>query len=295
MPEWARRLLVCSCLILSACASQTLEPDAPILCNDCDDWNQPQAPFRIFGNTYYVGMAGLSSILVQTSDGLILFDGGLPQSAEKIVASIRALGFDPRDVRVIAVSHAHFDHVGGIAALRRLSGAEVYTSVPSLWAMQRGQLAADDPQFDPANPRTAFPAVADADAIDDGSVFTVGDVEVRGIYTPGHTPGGITWTWQACEAQRCLQVVYADSLSPVSGGDYLFSAGLGSALAASIDRIAGLDCDILLSTHSFSFGLHRKLAQGVAAFIDDQACRQLAAAAQSRLEKRLESELRELP
>ena len=298
MPDWARRLIVSASIALgsitlAACGSLALVPDAPIRCDDCDDWNQPQEPFLIYGNTYYVGVAGLSSILINTSEGLILLDAGLPQSAGLIAANIRKLGFDPRDIQVIAVSHAHFDHVGGIAALQRLSEALVFTSVPTLWVMRRGTLAGDDPQFDPGNPTMSFPAVPGANAIDDGTAPTIGDVQIRGIYTPGHTPGGMTWTWQACEGGHCLDVVYADSLSPVSAPAFRFGSGesgAGGQIHRSADIIAELDCDIFLAPHPFYFGIKEKLQQGRAAFIDDQGCRRYAASMLARLQRRLTDE-----
>ena len=91
----------------------------------------PQAPFRVFGNTYYVGVAGLSAVLVTSEAGSILLDGGLPQSAALIDENIRALGFTADAIRLIVSSHAHYDHAGGIAALQRLSGATVAASGPA--------------------------------------------------------------------------------------------------------------------------------------------------------------------
>jgi len=87
-------------------------------CANCAAWNKPHQPFRIYGNTYYVGTDGLSSILITSEGGHILIDGALPESAPLIVAGIRSLGFRIEDVRFIVNSHAHFDHAGGIAELR---------------------------------------------------------------------------------------------------------------------------------------------------------------------------------
>jgi metallo-beta-lactamase class B len=80
------------------------------------------------GNTWFVGTAGLTALLIETDEGLILVDGALPQSSPLIEANIRKLGFDPLNIKAILVSHAHFDHAGGINALQRLSDAIVYTS-----------------------------------------------------------------------------------------------------------------------------------------------------------------------
>ena len=87
--------------------------DAPIECSWCEEGNRPQAPFNVYGNTWYVGTDGLSSILIETDDGLVLADGGLAQSAALIDANIRALGFDPLEIKAIIVSHPHYDHDAG--------------------------------------------------------------------------------------------------------------------------------------------------------------------------------------
>jgi metallo-beta-lactamase class B len=98
---------------LTACGPRELQPDAPFECDQCDAWNEPQEPFRVHGNTWFVGTGGLSSILIESDDGLILIDGGLPQSAALIDANIRSLGFDPLSIKAILLSHPHFDHAGG--------------------------------------------------------------------------------------------------------------------------------------------------------------------------------------
>ena len=95
------------------------------------EWNKPQAPLRVFGNTYYVGPRGLSSILITSEAGHVLIDGALPESAAMIASHVRQLGFRMEDVRVILNSHAHFDHAGGIAELQRLSDARV---VATAWS-----------------------------------------------------------------------------------------------------------------------------------------------------------------
>ncbi|MDH5621895.1 MAG: MBL fold metallo-hydrolase, partial [Gammaproteobacteria bacterium] len=122
-------LVLSTLLFIVACGPRALEPDAAADCSNCESWNQPQEPFRIYGNTWYVGTAGLSSILIETDEGLILIDGGLTQSAALIESNIRNAGFDPLTIKAILVSHAHYDHAGGVAALQRLTRGTVYTSV----------------------------------------------------------------------------------------------------------------------------------------------------------------------
>ncbi|MDY6949307.1 MAG: MBL fold metallo-hydrolase, partial [Pseudomonadota bacterium] len=101
---------------------------ASIDCSQCEAWNREQAPFRIFGNTYYVGPHGLSAVLITSPAGHVLIDAALPQSAPLIARHVQQLGFEMSDVKIILNSHAHYDHAGGIAELQKLSGAKVLAS-----------------------------------------------------------------------------------------------------------------------------------------------------------------------
>lgn len=278
--------------LLFACGPKHLEPDEDLVCDNCTDWNQPQAPFRIYGNTWYVGSAGLSSILVETDDGLALFDGGLTQSAKIIDENIRSLGFDPLDISSIFVSHAHRDHAGGVSALQRLSGATVYTSIESEKTLVSGELQPNDPQFINSN-ANGFPAIQNVVGLDDGAVVSLGSVSITAVHTPGHTPGSMTWTWESCALDTCYHVVYADSLTAVSAQGYSFSAGpAADQLIDSADAISLLDCDILLSPHPFFFGLQDKLERRDEGnpFVNNVACSIYAETALGWLEQRLKSE-----
>jgi metallo-beta-lactamase class B len=287
-------------LVLVASAARAdaqIAADAPIDCTACEAWNAPHAPFRIFGNTYYVGTAELAAILIAGDDGLVLLDAALPQSAPLIDRNIAALGFATADVRLIVNSHTHFDHAGGIAALQRASGAAVAASPSAAQALRAGAPTADDPQFSSAN--NGFPPVQNVRVVRDGEALRVGNVEITAHFTPGHTPGGTTWSWRACEDARCLDVVYADSLNAVSADEFRFSGGPGNpSIVDSFERgirtVEALPCDILLTPHPGFFGMQEKLARRSAgdanAFVDANACRAYASAARTRLEQRLATE-----
>src|SRR5580700_2496661 len=167
-------------------------------CTHCAEWNVPQAPFRIYGNTYYVGPHGLSSILIASDSGLVLIDGALPESTEQIVANIRSLGFRIEDVKLILNSHVHFDHAGGIAELQRLSGARVMASKWSAAVMRTGGVGRGDPQFGAVAP---IAPVKNVHELRDGESFRVGPIVITAHLTPGHTPGGTSWTWKSCEGE----------------------------------------------------------------------------------------------
>ncbi len=286
-------LLVLSLLLLAACGPRELEPDAAIECERCEVWNEPQDPFRVYGNTWYVGTDGLSSFLIESDEGLVLVDGGLPQSAALIDANIRELGFDPLDIRAILVSHAHFDHAGGVAALQRLTRANVYTSLPGSETLTSGTLLPDDPQYVAGSDEGSFPPVSAVVGVGDGDVVTVGSLDVRAVYTPGHTQGGTTWTWESCAMNTCYNVVYADSMTAVSADGFEYStSGMAAKLTESAGIIADLDCDILLSPHPFFFGMYDKLERLDEGnpWVNAVGCLMYAETALGWLERRLEAE-----
>ncbi len=285
-------VFLCAAL-LAGCGPRQLEPDTPSDCNRCEDWNKPVEPFRVHGNTWYVGTNGLSAILVETGEGLVLLDGALPQSAEQIVGNIRQLGFDPLQIKYILLSHAHYDHAGGINALQSYARAKVVVSEGNAVILRTGMLQEDDPQFAHGPDRTTFPAAKVDTVIGDGETLAVGEVGFTAVYTPGHTPGSTTWTWESCALGECQDVVYADSLTAVAAPGFSYGAsGAAERLTASAARIAELDCDILLSPHPFFFGMHDKLERRDEGnpFINSLACTFYAEQALGWLEQRLEAE-----
>lgn len=287
-------------LLALAQPTRTLRPDPPIPCYDCEGWNAPREPFRLFGNTYYVGVADISAVLLTSRDGLVLLDGGLPQTAPLIDSSIRKLGFKTEEIRLIVNSHAHFDHAGGIAALQRVSGAQVASSASGARALEQGEPTADDPQYALGRKVNAFPAVPNVRVVADGETLRVGDVAITAHMTPGHTPGSTTWSWRSCEAGRCLDFVYADSLNAVSAPAFRFSGGGGrpsivDAFRRSIAAVAQLPCDVIVSVHPAFTDLDRKLKQrsgnrGADPFVDPRGCRAYAAGAGKRLDARVAEE-----
>lgn len=272
-----------------------LKPDKAQTCKNCDAWNEAQAPFRVHGDTYYVGTAGLSAVLIDTGEGLILIDGALAQSAPLIDDNIRQLGFETTDIRIILNSHAHYDHAGGVNALQSYTGARVLASEASRTALSQGNLEPDDPQFGFGPEHNGFPAVAGVEVIEDRGAVRLGNTTLTLYHTPGHTPGGSTWTWQSCDDEGCLDIVYADSISAVSAEGYRFADGAAEDIRASAARIAALPCDLLLSPHPFLFQMQDKLAARTEQpdadpFIDGEACRVYGEYFDEWLDKRLAQE-----
>lgn len=290
-------VLVISVLFSLGQSSPALRSDPPKECGNCAVWNQRVEPFRVFGNTYYVG-TGLSVMLITSPAGHILVDGALPQSAAIIDANIRTLGFRTEDIRLMVNGHAHFDHAGAFAALQRVSGAPVAASPAGAKALQQGTAAADDPQAGFGVEDNAFPAVTIVRAAADGEVLRVGDLAITAHHTPGHTPGGTSWSWKSCEGTRCLDMVYADSLTAVSAPGFRFTGDAGrpsieATFRASIAKVAALPCDVVVSTHPEFTDLAGKLKRRtprVNPFIEADGCRAYAADALKRFEARMADE-----
>ena len=269
---------------------------AAIDCPQCETWNQDQVPFQIFGNTYYVGTRGLSSVLVTSPAGHVLIDGALPQSAPLIARHVEQLGFHMRDVKIILNSHVHFDHAGGIAELQKISSATVIASDIAANVLRSGQVDRSDPQFAHLIPYSGASAV---EALGERQSVVLGTLQLNVIHTPGHTPGGTSWTWKACEGGRCVTVVYGDSLSAVSDDTFKYRGderypGAAADMSASIAALDAVPCDILVAPHPeftrlwSTFDVH-----GIgdrSQLIDSSACKRYAATAKARFDRRLEDE-----
>ena len=256
----------------------------PMAVERAKEWLAPSPPARLFGTSYLVGFAGLSVALIDTGDGLILIDGALPQAEPMILANVRALGFDPEDIKFILSTEPHWDHAGGFAALARDTGATVVASARGAEGLRAGALAKDDPQLAYGG---TWPAVTRLRVVKGGEVLRLGTAAITAHATPGHTMGSMSWSWNACEGGACKAIVFASSLNPVSADDYKFSSAAGAPFVAgfaqSYRTMDALACDILISAHPDNAGEGRYNAR-------PGACRAYAERSRQALAKRLAAE-----
>ncbi|MEI7038097.1 subclass B3 metallo-beta-lactamase [Fulvimonas yonginensis] len=250
-------------------------------------WTQPVRPFRIYGNTWYVGTQGLGAILITSPQGHVLIDGTLPENAAQIERNIRALGFRLRDVRVILNSHPHADHAGAIAQLARDSGARVRATAAAAAPLQAGGRDPADPQYGEA---PAFPAVGAVEPVRNGEVVRLGPLALTAHATPGHTPGSMSWTWRSCEQHACLDIAYVDSLTAIARKGFRFGDDPArmAAFRTTFTTVAGLPCDVLITPHPDASDFMARVQRH--ALIDRQACKAYAEAARERFERRLAEE-----
>ena len=242
------------------------------------DWCEAAEPFRIADNVHSVGTKGLSAFLITGDKGHVLLDGGLPQSAPLITANIRKLGFRVEDVRYLLINHAHFDHAGGLAELKRMSGAKLLAS-----RADAGDLEAGRARHRPEQP--AMPPVKVDRLIGDGEQIRLGRIRLTARLTPGHTPGATSWLMETIDRGRPVRVLFASSLS-VAGLKLPSHPGYARAaedFRSTFAKLKAERADIYLSFHPNQFGMAEKLARSGSGnpFVDPTELQRRVAAAEA--------------
>jgi metallo-beta-lactamase class B len=219
-------------------------------------WNQPVEPFRIIGNIYYVGAADLTSYLFVTPAGDILLDGGLVETAPQVEANIGKLGFRLGDVKILLNSHAHYDHAGGLAELKRATGAKFYASAGDAPVLESGGRA-DATLRDPMT----FPPIKPDAILRDGEKISLGGTTLTAHLTPGHTKGCTTWTTTVEDGGKPYHVVFVCSTSVLSGIPLIHNSAYPN-IASDYERtfrvLRSLPCDVFLGAHGSFFDLTDK-------------------------------------
>ena len=250
--------------------------------------NRPAAPYHIVDNVYYVGSRDLASLLVTTPEGHILIDGGYDTTVPIIRANVAALGFKLSDVRILLNTQAHFDHAGGFAALKRLTGARLMVSEADAGVIERG--GRGDFLFGDTQP---FPAAAVDRRLKDGDTVSLGGVVLTAHVTGGHTRGCTTWTWDAHEKGRTLHVVDVGGTSVLEGMNLAGMPGypsIGRDFARTFEVLSSLRVDVFLGAHASYFdGVEkaerlRRDPKGPNPFIDPDGYRAAVARWRERFE-----------
>lgn len=216
-----------------------------------ESWRRPIQPFQIAARTWYIGTEGLASLVVKTDAGAVVIDGGMPQAAPMLLEHLQSLGVKPADVRLILHSHAHADHAGPLAALRRATGATVVSNAESAALLARG--GSDDIHYGDA---IQFPPVSADRLVQDGETIELGGVAFTAHFTPAHTPGSLSWTWSDTRDGRPVSMAYADSLS---APDYRLVDNpryprIVEDYRRGFARVRALPCDILIAPHPGGVG-----------------------------------------
>lgn len=253
-------------------------------------------PFKIIGNIYYVGDKGNAVYLFPTPEGHILFDTGYPETAPIVRQSVEKLGFRMRDIKIMINGHAHVDHVGGHAAVKEMTGAQIVASELDAPVIESGARRGDfrGPR---ANPWA--PAKVDR-IIKDGDTVSLGGVTLTAHHTPGHTLGNLSWTTTIEDGGRRLNLAIMPSIG-VNQGVRVVNNPQNPTIIDQYQRtfriLKALPCDVFLSPHGNHYGLEAKYARMQAGaaqnpFIDPVGCRQYVEAGEARFMKQVEEERR---
>lgn len=225
------------------------------------DWTNPFPPFRIISNVYYVGSQGLASYLITTPQGNILINSSLEASVPLIRQSVEKLGFKFSDTKILLISHAHWDHCAGSAAVKELTGAKYMVmdaDVPEIEAGGKGNFAYGD------NLGSRYqPAKVDR-TLHDGDEVRLGGAVLVAHLTPGHTKGTTTWTMKVADSGKTYNVVIVGSPN-VNAGYVLVNNALYPQIASDYERmfrvLKALPCDVFLGAHGDYYGLEAKYAR----------------------------------
>jgi metallo-beta-lactamase class B len=251
-------------------------------------WNEPVEPFRIAGNLYYVGASDIAAYLVATPQGHILLDGGFAETAPLIRDSVGKLGFRIEDVKILLNTHAHYDHAGGLAELRKLTGARFYASAADAPALARG--GKDDPLF---GDQYLFPPVKPDQLVKDGETVSLGGSTLTAHLTPGHTAGCTTWTMKVAGLDAVF--VCSTSVLPMTklGAEPTYP-GIADDYARTFQTLRALPCDLFLAAHGSFFDLKEKSARrkegGGNPFVDPAGYRGYLDRGEKTFRERLESD-----
>jgi metallo-beta-lactamase class B len=254
-------------------------------------WTRPFPAFRIAGNLYYVGSEDLASYLIATPHGLILINSSLEADVPLIRDSIEALGFKFSDIKILLISHAHYDHCAGSAEIIKLTGAKYYVMDADVPTVESG---GKTDFFFGSDPSFGYPPAHVDRILRDGDTVTLGGAVLTAHLTAGHTPGTTTWTMDENENGRLLHTVILGSISMNSGYKLIDNPAyprIASDYKRTFALLNALQCDIFLAAHGSQFDLAKKYSRWKSgnkdAFIDPDGYKQFIAGSRQDFEAEL--------
>ena len=254
-------------------------------------WSAPHEPFQITDHIYSVGTEGIGVYLITTPEGHILIDASTQQGAKVVEANIKTLGFKLTDIKYLLENHAHDDHVGGLAQLKKSTGAKLLASKADRYALENGVHHGDN-----ENGPTKFPAVKVDKIIKDGEHIKLGGISLQTVFTPGHTSGCTSWLTRDTSKGKDYSVFFLGSLSVA--GNRLLNNKTDPQIVAdyrkSFARTKAIQADILLIGHPPFIQFDEKyqaLQNGNHdAFVDPQLLQTFVARAETAFEEELKKQ-----
>ncbi|RXH26345.1 MULTISPECIES: BJP family subclass B3 metallo-beta-lactamase [Bradyrhizobium] len=242
-------------LLATGAQAQTLKD---FLATVMQKWTAPFEPFQLIGNIYYVGTEGIAVYVIKTSQGLILMDTAMPQSTGTIKDSITKLGFKVADIKIILNSHAHIDHTGGFAEIKKETGAQLVAGERDKPLLEGGYYPGDEKNED-----LAFAPVKVDRVVKEGDKVTLGDTALIAHATPGHSPGCTSWEMTVKDADQSREVLFFCSgtvaLNRLVGQPTY--PGIVDDYRATYAKVKAMKIDVLLGPHPEVYGMQAKRAQ----------------------------------
>jgi len=249
---WMMSLLMFGCLALAS----------PGLAQTDPDWTRRFPPFRIIGNIYWVGSYDLSTYLITTPQGHILINTGVGDTAKQIKANVEQLGFNLANTKILTATHGHFDHVAGLAELKRMTGARLIVSELEKELLESGGKL--DFRFGDT-PDARFEPVRVDGTFKDGDTIALGGTILTAHHHPGHTKGATSFTLNVQESGKTYRVLIANmpSINPgvtVSGMPKY--PGIAEDYARTFKAQKEMQIDVWLASHASQFNMHEKYKPG---------------------------------
>lgn len=225
------------------------------------DWTEPFPAFRIAGNLYYVGSKGLASYLVTTPDGHILINSNMEANVPMIRTSVESLGFKFSDIKILLISHAHYDHCAGSASIKQLTGGKYMVMDGDVDVVESG--GKSDFQYG-NDPTAQYPPAKVDRVLHDGDEVKLGNATLKAHLTPGHTKGCTTWTMKVNDGSKMRDVVIIGSPN-VNPGYQLVGGTVYPRMREDFEKtfrvLNSLPVDYFLGAHGSYFDLEKKYPQ----------------------------------
>ena len=223
---------------------------------------KPFAPVRILGNLYYVGTYDLAVYLITTRDGNILINTGVNDSVPAIRANIESLGFKFSDIKLLLATHGHWDHVAGMAEIKRLTGARMLMHEDDAELLETG--GGYDFRF-PKGRGSIYEPIKVDQRLKDGDKVRLGEMELTVHHHPGHTKGATSFTYTTQEAGRKYNVLIVNmgSINPGVNVNFMqMFPQITEAYATTLAKQKQMKPDVWVSSHAGHFNMHDKYKLG---------------------------------
>jgi metallo-beta-lactamase class B len=250
-----------------------------------DEYTVPFPAFRIVDNLYYVGTKGSACYLVTTPQGHILINSNVEAGVPLLRTSVESLGFKFSDIKILLISHAHWDHNAGAATIKKLTGAKYMVMEGDVPVVESGGKS----DFHYGNdPEALYPSTTVDRVLHDGDEVKLGGAVLKALLTPGHTRGCTTWTMRVKDGSKTRDVVIIGSPN-VNPGYKLVNNNVYPKMAEDFERtfavLKSLPVDYFLGAHGSYFDMETKYprmkAGATSVFIDPEGYKKYVAERES--------------